>query len=70
LKKDVPFKWEAKHMEAMDRLAQAVTENPVLQRPNYDKPFFVEVDASQFATGAVLTQKNDKGRMSIIGSVS
>jgi hypothetical protein len=70
LKKDVPFKWEARHMEAMDRLAQAVTENPVLRRPNYEKPFFLEVDASQFATGAVLSQKDDKERMSIVGSVS
>jgi Reverse transcriptase (RNA-dependent DNA polymerase)/RNase H-like domain found in reverse transcriptase len=51
LKKDVPFKWKAKHTEAMDRLAQAVTENPVLQRPNYERPFFLEVDALQFATG-------------------
>jgi hypothetical protein len=54
----------------MDRLAQAVTENPVLRRLNYKKPFFLEVDASQFATRAVLSQKDDKGRMSIVGSVS
>jgi hypothetical protein len=70
LKKDTPFKWEARHTEAMDKLAQAVTENPVLRRPNYEKPFFLEVDASQFATGAVLSQKDNRGRMGIVGSVS
>jgi hypothetical protein len=54
----------------MDQLAQAVASNPVLRQPNYEKPFFLEVDASQYATGAVLSQKDEKGRMRIVGSVS
>ena len=54
----------------MDQLAYAVATNPVLQRPNYERPFFLEVDASQFATGAVLSQKDDQGRLQPIGSVS
>ena len=59
LKKDAPFEWTDEHTEAMDRLADAVATNPVLQRPNYEHPFFLEVDASQFATGAILSQKDD-----------
>ena len=54
----------------MDKLAQAVAANPVLQRPNYDQPFFLEVDASQFATGAILSQKDERGRLRPVGSIS
>ena len=61
LKKDTPFEWTKSHTTAMDQLAHAVATNPVLQQPNYERPFFLEVDASQFATGAVLSQKNDQG---------
>jgi hypothetical protein len=70
LKKDAMFEWKPEHTEAMDQLAYAVSINPVLQRPNYDRPFFLEVDASQYATGAVLSQKDDRGRMRIVGSIS
>jgi hypothetical protein len=54
----------------MDQLAYAVSINPVLRRPDYNKPFFLEVDASQYATGAVLCQKDEQNRMRIVGSVS
>ena len=59
LKMDVPFEWTDEHTTAMDRLADAVATNPILQQPNYERPFFLEVDASQFATGAVLSQKDE-----------
>jgi hypothetical protein len=58
LKQDAPFKWKEEHTQAMDKLAQVVAANPILQRPNYDQPFFLEVNASQFATGAILSQKD------------
>ena len=61
LKMDVPFKWTDEHTAAMDQLADAVATNPVLQRLNYERPFFLEVDASQFTTGAILSQKDDWG---------
>jgi hypothetical protein len=70
LKKDAPFIWGKEQEEAMDQLAYAVSINPVLRRPNYKKPFFLEVDASQYAIGAVLSQKNDQGHMQVVGSVS
>jgi hypothetical protein len=63
LKKDVPFVWGKEQEEAMDQLMHAVASNPVLRWPNYKKPFFLEVDVSQFATGAVLSQKDEGGRM-------
>ena len=70
LKQDTLFEWKEEHTQAMDKLAQVVAANPVLQRPNYDQPFFLEVDASQFATGAILSQKDERGRLRPMGSVS
>jgi hypothetical protein len=54
----------------MDRLQKAVANNPVLRWPNYDQPFFLEVDASQFATGAILSQKDERGHLCAMGSIS
>ena len=69
LKQDAPFEWKEEHTQAMDKLAQVVVANPVLQRPNYNQPFFLEVDASQFATGAILSQKDERGRLRPVGSI-
>ena len=54
----------------MDQLAYAVATNPVLRRPNYNKPFFLEVDASQYAMGTILSQKDEQGKMRAVGSIS
>lgn len=70
LKKDTPFKWTDVHIAAMDQLAHAVAMNPILQQPNYKQPFFLKVDASQFATRADLSQKDEQGRLQPVGSVS
>ena len=64
------FKWKDEHTEAMDQLTYVVATNPVLQCPNYDKPFFLEVDASQYITGAILSQKDEWGKMRVVGSIS
>ena len=36
LKQDTPFEWKDEHTQAMDKLAQAVAANPVLQRSDYE----------------------------------
>jgi hypothetical protein len=41
------------------RIKQAFTTAPILLMPNVDKPFCIECDASDYATGAVLEQKGD-----------
>jgi RNase H-like domain found in reverse transcriptase len=54
LKKEKKFEWTKECTMALDKLIKIVTSNPVLHRPNYDLPFMLEVDASQYATGAIL----------------
>jgi RNase H-like domain found in reverse transcriptase len=53
-KKEQSFQWTDECTKAVDKLITIVTSNPVLYCPNYNKPFILEVDASQYAIGAIL----------------
>jgi RNase H-like domain found in reverse transcriptase/Reverse transcriptase (RNA-dependent DNA polymerase) len=63
LKKEQSFKWTDECTRAVDKLITIITNNPVLYHPNYDKPFVLEVDASQYAIGAILQQADDLGKL-------
>jgi hypothetical protein len=63
LKKGQTFEWTDECTAALDKLINIVTSDPVLQRPDQEKPFELEVDASQFALGAILYQRDDKGKL-------
>jgi len=54
--KDVPFEWGPKQIEAQDKLITLITSAPILARPDPDKQFELETDASQVGTGAILYQ--------------
>jgi hypothetical protein len=60
LKKGVKWVWEEAKQKAFDRLKKQVTEEPVLMQPDQKKQFEIEVDASNYAIGAVLMQKGEK----------
>jgi hypothetical protein len=60
--KETPWSWEQKHQTAFEELRNQVTSEPVLAQPQLDQQFEVEVDASGFAFGAVLTQKGKDGK--------
>ena len=49
---------EGKH--AFTQLKQTLVEAPILHSPNWDLPFEIMCDASDFAIGAVLGQQIDK----------
>ena len=70
MRKDVPFVWEDEHKAAFNALQDLVTSNPVLRQPQLDKPFEVEVDASGFALGGVLLQRQDDRKKHPIGYYS
>src|SRR6201990_193298 len=61
-KKDAPFLWTEECREALDKLIKAVTSEAVLYQPDFTKQFELEVDASLFAVGAVLFQRDEEGR--------
>ena len=68
--KGVEFKWNEKHDKAMADLIRRLTEAPILQFPDVSKPFFLMTDASEFAIGAVLGQKDEQDREHVIAYLS
>jgi RNase H-like domain found in reverse transcriptase/Reverse transcriptase (RNA-dependent DNA polymerase)/Integrase zinc binding domain/Chromo (CHRromatin Organisation MOdifier) domain len=61
-KKDVKWQWSAPQQQAFDELKQRITSSPILIFPDDDKPFRIEADSSDFATGAVLSQESSDGK--------
>ena len=70
IKKDVPFEWTLACMNTIRKLKAIVRTDPVLMHPDHDKPFSMEVDASQYALGAVLSQRNEQGKLQPVGYFS
>ena len=66
-KKNTPFNWTTECHTALKTLITAVTEGPTLAQPDMSQPFFLQVDASAYATGAILSQKDDRGKHRAIG---
>ncbi|VDC04290.1 unnamed protein product [Peniophora sp. CBMAI 1063] len=59
---DVPWEWGVEQQLAFEELKLRITSEPVLVIPVGDSPFRVEADASDFAMGAVLSQKAADGK--------
>ena len=55
----VPFVWTPVADKAFVSLKTAFSEAPVLVYPDAERPFIVEVDASDSGVGAVLSQKDE-----------
>ena len=60
LQKDVPFDFGERCKDAFDTLKKALTTTPIIQPPDWTLPFELMCDASNFAVGAVLAQKDGK----------
>ncbi len=52
--------WESQHQQAFEALRRAMSEEPVLQGPDYQKEFVLQTDASNVGIGAVLCQFDDE----------
>ena len=61
-KKDTPWHWTQSEENAFTALQDALTSAPVLILPDYDKPFTLITDASDYATGSILEQDDALGR--------
>nr|GFA20692.1 reverse transcriptase domain-containing protein [Tanacetum cinerariifolium] len=60
LKKDTPFFFSKECVEAFHTHQRKLTEAPILIAPDWDLPFELMCDASEFAIGAVLGQRQEK----------
>ena len=58
----MPLLWTCQCESAFKELKQRLTSQPVLAFPKLNEPFTVEVDASDYAAGGVLSQCGDDGR--------
>ncbi|KAG5897305.1 hypothetical protein JTB14_011468 [Gonioctena quinquepunctata] len=56
LKKGREFEWTSMCAESFRRIEERLISAPVLNYPDYDLPFILQMDDSAFGIGAVLTQ--------------
>ena len=60
LQKDVPFVFDDECVEAFETLKKALTSAPIVQLPDWNLPFEITSDASDYVVGDVLGQIVDK----------
>ncbi|KAI4897785.1 hypothetical protein NFI96_003241 [Prochilodus magdalenae] len=59
---DTPFMWDRECQEAMDYLKTRLTSAPILNFPDFDRPFSLHTDACDMGLGAALMQRDEVGR--------
>lgn len=57
-KKGLPIKWTDEAENAFQLLKERLVSAPILTTPRWDKPFFIQTDASDVGIGAVLFQED------------
>jgi hypothetical protein len=57
LEKDIPFSFDKDCVVAFEFLKNALVSPPIIQSPKWNEPFEIMCDASDYAIGAVLGQK-------------
>ncbi|XP_021719499.1 uncharacterized protein LOC110687192 [Chenopodium quinoa] len=60
LLKDAPFDFTNECLESFNRIKQALISAPIICAPDWNLPFEIMCDASDFAVGAVLGQRKNK----------
>ncbi|GJU43009.1 reverse transcriptase domain-containing protein [Tanacetum coccineum] len=60
LEKNTPFVFSEECIQAFQTLKKKLTEAPILIAPDWDQPFELMCDASDYAIGAVLGQRIEK----------
>ncbi|KAJ8761292.1 hypothetical protein K2173_001348 [Erythroxylum novogranatense] len=57
LQQDVPFEFDERCKDAFNKLKELLTSSPVIRPPDWNLPFEIMCDASDYAMGAVLGQR-------------
>ena len=58
--KEAEFIFDDKCLDAFETLKEALISTPIMQPPDWNLPFEIMCDASDYAVGAVLGQRKDK----------
>ncbi len=61
VKKDKKWDWMEREEKAFKELKEQFTKEPMLAAPDIDKKMRMEVDASDYATGGVLSMECEDG---------
>jgi len=69
-RKDEKWRWEETQQKAFNELKRVFTTKPVLAAPDLDKEFRVEADASNYATGGVLSMKCSDNKWRSVAFIS
>ena len=60
LQKDIPFVFDDDCVEAFEILKKSLISAPIVQPPDWNLPFEIMCDASDYVVGVVLGQRVDK----------
>jgi hypothetical protein len=60
-RKNAKFIWGLHQQNAFDQIKQLLVNRPLLQFPNSELTFIIQVDASDYGIGAVLMQNSGEG---------
>jgi hypothetical protein len=59
---NTPYQWSKECQKGFETLKEKLTHAPVLKMPDFNNEFLLAVDASGYAVGAVLSQKDEHGK--------
>lgn len=60
-KKNIKWEWSSECQKSFNLIKEALVTAPVLTCPDFNRPFTLQVDASHFGLGAILSQQFDDG---------
>jgi len=62
LKKGQHFEWNAESLAAFEKLIRKLIQALIFQYPNFEEPFILTTDASQYTIGSVISQGREIGK--------
>jgi len=69
-RKEEKWRWGDKQQTAFDQLKKVFTSRPLLVTPDLDRKLRVEADASNFATGGILSIKCEDSKWKLVAYIS
>ena len=66
LRKETKFEWSDRREKAFEEIKRALSQDPVLKLPDFNKLFYLATDASKEGLGAVLMQEQENGLLAPI----